>query len=233
MANDDQSDDEARRRSAGRVERLSNLPKLVLGTRLGQPLPRNAPELDSTPPEPIVVKRRLAEQRTQIGGFEPAPNSAPMPPRSLSPAPTPRVDVPWAPVAPPSERSPLPAPAQLPVRPSLMAAMAQQSLPKLLALLAAAATATAGVVTAIGTAASQIITALKPSYEREQLKRELEAEIAPIKARADADWGLADETRARQAKEKETAESLATLRSDVDALKKSTPQIQGLVPPKR
>jgi hypothetical protein len=223
MTTRDDTDDDARKAARGRIERLS-VPGVP--TRYLKP-PRPA-DPEATPPQTVLAKRAREQTRTDWPAVAPvAPRGQPVgstpvpgerrgepPPRNLSPAPF-----------------SLPAPPAVPgLNPSLIEKASSFPFPKLLVLIAAAGVAGSGFVAALGQAASQIIMALKPSYERTQLKQEIEQELEPIKARVNADFGLTGETAARTKEEKRIDGSIATLRSDLDSLKSSLPQIQGLPP---
>jgi hypothetical protein len=213
------SDDEARKATAGRTERATfpGIPPRFVP-------PRPASD-EVTPPEPAVVMRREREAAARRvarplpleipsllppAEHESSPPMAPRAPQKTLTGGFARKDSP-APVSLP-EPYQLPLPAAMPqIEPSLMAKAAGFPLPKLLVLIAASATAAAGFVAALGNAASQIITALKPSYERAALKAEFEQELEPIKARVNADFGLTGETKARVEEEAKLQSAIETV----------------------
>jgi hypothetical protein len=217
------TDDDARKAAKGRIERLS-----VPGVPTRYLKPPRPTDPEATPPQTVLAKRAREQTRTdwpaappvaprgQAVGSTPVPGERrdSPPPRNLSPAPV-----------------SLPAPPAVPgLNPSLIEKASGFPFPKLLVLIAAAGVAGSGFVAALGQAASQIISALKPSYERTQLKQEIEQELEPIKARVNANFGLDEETKTRRAKDGEHDEAIAKLRGDFGAVKPSLPQIHGLPP---
>jgi hypothetical protein len=223
------TDDDARKAAKGRIERLS-----VPGVPTRYLKPPRPTDPEATPPQTVLAKRAREQTRTdwpaappvaprgQAVGSTPVPGERrdSPPPRNLSPAPV-SLPEPYA----------LPSPPAVPgLNPSLIAKAASFPLPRLLVLIAASGMAASGFVAALGQAASQIIMALKPSYERTQLKQEIEQELEPIKARVNANFGLDEETKTRRAKDGEHDEAIAKLRSDFEAVKPSLPQIHGLPP---
>jgi hypothetical protein len=163
----------------------------IPGLRLppAAPTPMRAAELESTPPEPFVVKQRAREQQTLVGVAPPARGAAPGPS-------TPPVSLP--------DPYSLPAPAGLPrMDPSVMAAVQRVPLLKTLAIIAGAATGIGGIITALGSAAVNIIVARRPP-DVEQIQKDLDA----VKKAQTGDFGLGKETAARLAEEKKLGEAV-------------------------
>lgn len=101
--------------------------------------------------------------------------------------------------------SPLPPPAKVP------SFTERYPLARVLALTAAAGTALAGLVAALGASVVNIIEATTEAKAR-RTNAEIEVRLQAIETRVNGDFGLPLETKARQEKDDELAEDLARLR---------------------
>jgi len=97
-----------------------------------------------------------------------------------------------------------PGPDVVPGPPSMAARAAQLPLARLLAVIAAAATGIAGIITALGGAVVNIIAALKPSQEHGQLSRRIDA----IETRVNGDFGVTLEAETRRKKDEELGKAV-------------------------
>ncbi len=183
------------------------------------------------PQRPVPAPLPRADTMIGLGPTEtPIPESR-RPPRSMSPAPWERQSVVDRArtelerrgdhLVHPPESTRLPAnPAP---RSSLMAAAERVPILKILAIFAGACTGLAGLVTAIGSTAVNIIQAQRPASNAELL-----AKIEKVEQRQDGAGGIEIEAKARRAQIEELRAELAAVKAELKTL--DTPRIHGIAP---
>jgi hypothetical protein len=206
-------DDDERRAAKGRTDRITftgRAPIPGIPERYAAPRPASSPELDDTPPEPW---KRRQQQQTKPGIGPSLP-----PPRKESPTP-------WAPASPQS--TPLPSPGG--VTPSIAAAADRVPLAKWLVIIGSVFAGATSLVMVTGQVIVAVLNASRP-VTIDNVRRELDDRLKKVEARAAADWGLADETKARLEHEKTSDEAASKLEERVKAVENGSPRIQGLAP---
>lgn len=103
--------------------------------------------------------------------------------------------------------------------------MARTPLPRLIALIAATCTAGAGLVTATGAAAVNVIEAWTDAKAR-RTNAEIDRRLDAIETRVNGDFGLPLETAARQKKDAEIDDEISRLRAELreQAARPATPR---------
>lgn len=187
-----------------------------------------APPAAQSAPQPPVLTTARGLGPPLSGELESTLDSPAAPsaePRSISPAPWERdstVDRIEAAVAPHGDRV-VRAPVSSPdPTPSLRARAEQSPLMRQLAIIAGTGTAIAGVITALGSAVTNILAATRPATALE-----LEEKISELRKRLDANQGQTLEAKTRQEKDEELAEQIEKLRARMRRLEPRD-TIQGL-----
>lgn len=225
---DQDDDDRARRETRGSME----IVRPGIPSRFAAPrVPLSAPELDSTPPEPFVVRKRegqpppsaqrplhephRAREQTLTGIAPPAPRSAPQPaPRSMPPSPS------------------MPAPVSVSsdgVR--LRWSGLRKALPWVLTGLGFTGCSVTGFFT--GLRAEGAVVAGILETERDHAKRlvTLETTIKRHEERLDEQANAQQAEATSNRAERATAQGkLLGFAADLEQVKASTPKIQGLKP---
>lgn len=181
-------------------------PKLA-PPRPAQRVPKPAPELDSVPDNDAPVSSAAVFDDRE---------AATKPAGRRRRAPLPLPEAPFPSYMPPAA-----------LTPSVMAKAAKLPLLKQLVIVITAATAVSGIITALGAAIVNIITALRPPSNYE-IERRLDA----METRLSGDFGMTLETQTRQKKDEELGTKLDKLEKAQKAIQNHLPLEVKAKPPK-